>query len=47
LTRSLAGSEAEAAFKTSVSNAVDKADNIMREFDQHYTIRKEEEMPNA
>jgi len=36
LTRSLAGSEAEAGFRTSVSNAVDQADNIMREFDAQF-----------
>lgn len=36
LTRSLAGSEAEAGFRTAVSNAVDQADNIMREFDAQF-----------
>ena len=36
LTRSLAGSEAEAGFRTSVSKAVDQADNIMREFDAQF-----------
>ena len=36
LTRSLAGSEAEAGFKTAVTNAVDQADNIMREFDAQF-----------
>jgi hypothetical protein len=36
LTRSLAGSEAEAGFRTAVTNAVDKADNIMREFDAQF-----------
>ena len=36
LTRSLAGSEAEAGFRASVSNAVDQADNIMREFDAQF-----------
>jgi hypothetical protein len=36
LTRSLAGSEAEAGFRTAVTNAVDQADNIMREFDAQF-----------
>jgi hypothetical protein len=36
LTRSLAGSEAEAGFRSAVSNAVDQADNIMREFDAQF-----------
>jgi hypothetical protein len=36
LTRSLAGSEAEAGFRTAVSKAVDQADNIMREFDAQF-----------
>lgn len=36
LTRSLAGSEAEAAWRTAVSNAVDQADNIMRDFDAQF-----------
>lgn len=36
LTRSLAGSEAEAGFKSAVTNAVDQADNIMREFDAQF-----------
>ena len=36
LTRSLAGSEAEAGFRSSVANAVDQADNIMREFDAQF-----------
>ena len=36
LTRSLAGSEAEAGFRSVVSNAVDQADNIMREFDAQF-----------
>lgn len=36
LTRSLAGSEAEAAWRTSVSNAVDQADNVLREFDAQF-----------
>lgn len=33
LTRSAAGSEAEAAWRTTVSNAVDKADDIIKQFD--------------
>ena len=36
LTRSLAGSEAEAGFRSAVTNAVDQADNIMREFDAQF-----------
>ncbi len=36
LTRSLAGGEAEAAWRTAVSNAVDQADNIMRDFDAQF-----------
>lgn len=36
LTRSLAGSEAEAAWRNSVSAAVDQADNILREFDAQF-----------
>ena len=36
LTRSLAGSEAESGFRSSVANAVDQADNIMREFDAQF-----------
>ena len=36
LTRSLAGSEAEAGFRTAVTEAVDQADNIMREFDAQF-----------
>ena len=36
LTRSLAGSEAEAGFRTAVANAVDQADNVMREFDAQF-----------
>lgn len=36
LTRSLASSEAAAGFQTSVANAVDQADNIMREFDAQF-----------
>lgn len=36
LTRSLAGSEAEAAWKNAVSTAVDQADNILREFDAQF-----------
>jgi hypothetical protein len=36
LTRSLAGSEAEAGFRSAVSKAVDQADNIMREFDAQF-----------
>lgn len=33
LTRSAAGSEAEAAWRTTVSNAVDKADDVIKQFD--------------
>ena len=36
LTRSLAGSEAEAAWRNSVSAAVDQADNVLREFDAQF-----------
>lgn len=36
LTRSLAGGEAEAAWRTAVSNAIDRADNIMRNFDAQF-----------
>lgn len=36
LTRSLAGSEAEAAWKNAVSAAVDQADNVLREFDAQF-----------
>jgi hypothetical protein len=36
LTRSLAGSEAEAGFRSAVTKAVDQADNIMREFDAQF-----------
>lgn len=36
LTRSLAGSEAEAAWRNSVSVAVDQADNVLREFDAQF-----------
>lgn len=36
LTRSLAGSEAEAAWRNAVSAAVDQADNVMREFDAQF-----------
>ena len=36
LTRSLTGGEAEAAWRTAVSNAVDQADNIMRDFDAQF-----------
>jgi len=36
LTRSLAGSEAEAAWRNSVSAAVDQADNILRDFDAQF-----------
>jgi hypothetical protein len=33
LTRSVAGSDIEAAWRTTVTNAVDKADNILKQFD--------------
>jgi len=33
LTRSVAGGEAEAAWRTTVSNAVDKADDVIKQFD--------------
>jgi ABC-type proline/glycine betaine transport system ATPase subunit len=36
LTRSLAGSEAEAAWRNAVSSAVDQADNVMRDFDAQF-----------
>lgn len=36
LTRSLAGSEAEAAWRNTVSAAVDQADNVMRDFDAQF-----------
>ena len=36
LTRSAAGSEAEAAWRTTVSQAVDKADDVIREFDAQF-----------
>lgn len=36
LTRSLAGGEAEAAWRNAVSNAVDQADNVMRSFDAQF-----------
>jgi len=36
LTRSLAGSEAEAAWRNTVSSAVDQADNVMRAFDAQF-----------
>lgn len=36
LTRSLAGSEAEAAWRTAVTNAVDQADNVIRDFDAQF-----------
>lgn len=36
LTRSLAGGEAEAAWRNAVTNAVDQADNIMRDFDAQF-----------
>ena len=36
LTRSLAGGEAEAAWRNAVATAVDQADNIMRDFDAQF-----------
>ena len=36
LTRSLAGSEAEAVWRNAVSSAVDQADNVMRDFDAQF-----------
>ena len=37
LTRSAAGSEAEAAWRTSVATAVDKADDVIKQFDATFT----------
>lgn len=36
LTRSVAGGESEAAWRNTVSNAVDKADNLIKEFDASF-----------